>query len=89
MDSWFSGVRPDVDHIDSGGDERRQNQAVSFLGGIAEAATAGVPARVMQLVTKVRHRQPVDDLRGRGQRSRQVKVESSFIQTNLEENRFC
>ncbi len=71
MDLRRSGIRPDVDHVDSGGDERRQNQTVPFLGGVVEAAAAGVPAGVMQLVPKVRHRQPVDDLRG--QRSKVVE----------------
>lgn len=62
VDLRCSGIRPHIDHVDPGGDERRQNQAVSFLGGVTEAAAAGVPARVMELIVKVRHRQPVDDL---------------------------
>lgn len=62
MDSRLAGLRPDVDHVDSGRDERGQNQAVSFLGGVTEAAAAGVPSGVMQLIAKVRNRQPVDDL---------------------------
>lgn len=59
-------VRADVDHVDSGRDERRQDETVSFLRGVAEAAAAGVPARVMQLIAEVWHRQPVDDLRVTG-----------------------
>lgn len=73
VDLWSSRIGSDVEHVDSGGDQRRQNQTVPFLGGIIEAAAAGVPTGVMQLVTKVWHRQPVDDLQGQGQRSVQVR----------------
>ena len=74
-----SGIRPHVDHVDPGGDERRQNQTVSGLGGVSEAAAAGVPAGVMQLVPKVRHRQPVDHLTGqRSKVTAGLKVISSF-----------
>lgn len=61
---WSSRIGPDVHHVDPGGDERWQDQAVPLLGGVVEAAAAGVPARMVQLVTEVRHRQPVDDLQG-------------------------
>lgn len=74
VDLWRSRIGSDVEHVDSGGDQRRQNQTVPFLGGITEAAAAGVPTGVMQLVTKVWHRQPVDDLRGQGQRSVQLRT---------------
>lgn len=73
VDPRSSRIGSDVEHVDSGGDQRRQNQTVPFLGGITETAAAGVPTGVMQLVTKVWHRQPVDDLQGRGRRSVQVR----------------
>lgn len=47
LDLRRSGVRPHVHHVDPGGDERREDQAVPFLGGVAKAAAAGVPARVV------------------------------------------
>lgn len=77
VDLRRSGIGPDINHIDSGGDERRQNQTVSFLGGVTEAAAAGVPAGVMQLITKVWHRQPVDDLQG--QRSKVITGQSRLF----------
>lgn len=88
VDLWCSGIRPDIDHVDSGGDEWRQNQTVSFLGGIIKAAAAGVPAGVMQLVTKVRHRQPVDYLQGQRSKvttgqSREFKFYSDFIYLHI------
>lgn len=64
VDLRRSGLRPHVNHVDSGRDERRQNQTVPPLGGVSEAAAAGVPAGVVQLVTEVRHRQPVNHLTG-------------------------
>lgn len=67
VDLRSSRIGSDVEHVDSGGDQRRQNQTVPFLGGIAKAAAAGVPTGVMQLVTKVWHWQPVDDLQGQVQ----------------------
>lgn len=63
VDPRRSGVGSDVDHVDPGGDQGRQDQAVPVLGRVAEAAAAGVPAGVMQLVVHVGHRQPVDHLR--------------------------
>lgn len=62
VDPRSSGFRFHVHHVDPGGNERRQNQSVSLLGGVTEAATAGVPAGVVQLVPEVGHRQPVDHL---------------------------
>lgn len=61
---WRSRVGPNIQHVDPGGDERRQDQAVPLLGGVIEAAATGIPARVVQLVTEVWHRQTVDDLQG-------------------------
>lgn len=62
MDPWSSGLRPNVDDVDPGGDEGRQDQAVPGLGQVSEAAAAGVPARVVQLIIQVGHGQTVDHL---------------------------
>lgn len=62
VDPRRSGLGSDVDHVDPGGNERRQNEPVPGSGRVAEAAAAGVPTGVMQLIVQVRHRQPVDHL---------------------------
>lgn len=51
-----------IHHVDAGGDQAGEDQAVPLLGGVPEAAAAGVPAGVVQLVPQVGHRQAVDHL---------------------------
>lgn len=82
VDPRSSGIRFHVHHVDPGGNERRQNQPVSLLGSVAEAAAAGVPAGVVQLVPEVGHRQPVDHLARRSTkadtRSERLDLEVSW-----------
>lgn len=57
-----SQVSSHIHHVDAGGDEAGEDQAVPLLGGIPKAAAAGVPPRVVQLVPQVGHGQAVDHL---------------------------
>lgn len=65
VESGFSGLGADVDHVDPRGDEGGEDEAVPLLGRIAEAAAAGVPATVVELVVDVGHRKAVDDLQNK------------------------
>lgn len=55
MEPGGSYVRACVHHVNPGGDEGRQDQSVALLGGVSEAAAAGVPPGVMQLILDVGH----------------------------------
>src|SRR5690606_7737150 len=57
-----------IDDVDAARAEARQHQEAALLGRLAVAGAAGVPARVMQLITHVWHLQPVDHLRVRRRR---------------------
>lgn len=61
-----SRVGSHVHHVDAGGDQAGEDQAVPLLGGVPKAAAAGVPARVVQLIPQVGHGQAVDHLQSPG-----------------------
>lgn len=58
------GVGPGVHHVNPRSVEAGKDQPVAFLGGVSEAAAAGIPPRMVQLIINVGHRQAVDDLWG-------------------------
>jgi hypothetical protein len=59
LDPWPPRVAGHVDDVDAGGAKARDDQ-VRAVGAVAGRAAA-VPAEVVQLVTRVRHRQLMDD----------------------------
>lgn len=64
MDPGGPQVGAGVDHVYPGRDQAGKKETVALFGGVSEAAAAGVPAGMVQLVVNVGHRQAVDDLRG-------------------------
>ena len=56
------GVCGGVDEVDPIATKAGQHEEVPGAAGVAMAARAGVPAAVVDLVTQVRHVQPVDHL---------------------------
>ena len=49
--------------VDPSAAQGRQHEQAARLAGVAVTAAACVPARMVQLIPLVGHRQPVDDLR--------------------------
>ena len=65
MNFRLEWVGADIDDVDSVGAESREDEFVSRLPFVPEAAGASVPTSVMKLVAHERHVQNVDNCVGR------------------------
>ena len=62
MDTRRSWISVHIDDVDAIAEQTGKNQFVSLLGRIVEAATARIPATVMQFVVGVRHFSAMNNL---------------------------